>query len=71
MLGVELSRVEDGRIRIALTPLAIHKRVRPKVDQHAELKVLPLDLLRRRLYIDEILRGRERCESENDDRRSH
>ena len=61
LVGIELRRVEDLRVRRAVGPRAVQKCVRADVQDHARLQVLPHRLLRRRLQIRRALRERRKA----------
>src|ERR1700723_456502 len=46
LLGICLSRIKDGRVRGAVSPLAVHEGVWTEVNDRADFQILPGDLLR-------------------------
>jgi tetratricopeptide (TPR) repeat protein len=55
LFGVQLCGIEHLWVSRAISPLSVQKRVGRVVDEDTELKVLPLDLLRGRLDLGEVL----------------
>ena len=58
LIGIELRGIKDLRAGGAIAPLAILKRVGAKMNNCSDLEILPLNLLRGRLNVHEVLRGR-------------
>src|SRR5207245_10584160 len=56
LFGIKRTRFKDPRIGRPIAPLAILKRIRSKMNDDAEFKVLPYHLLRRRFDVSEVLR---------------
>src|SRR5262252_5151295 len=54
LLRIELGGVENFRVSGAVAPLEVLKSVRTKMDDGPDFEILPFDLLRGRLCIDEI-----------------
>jgi hypothetical protein len=46
LIGIELSGVEDRRVGSAVAPFAVEEGVGGEMDDDAELKILPVSLLR-------------------------
>ena len=57
LIGIEFRRIEHGGVGSPVAPFAIQKGVGRKMKDNPELKVLPLDLLWRRLDVWEALGG--------------
>ena len=55
LVGIKLRWVEDGGVGCSVAPFAIEKCVGGEVDDDAEFEILPVDLLRRRLDLREVL----------------
>jgi len=60
LIGIEFRRIEHGGVGSPVAPFAIQKGIGGKMEDNSELKVLPLDLLRRRLDVREALGERVR-----------
>src|SRR5208337_1076814 len=48
LLGIKFTGIKNPRIRRAISPFAVLKRVGSKMNDHTEFQILPFHLLRRR-----------------------
>lgn len=59
LIRIEVRRRKYFRIGSTVSPFAVEESVRAEMNDDAKFEVLPFDLLRRRLKIDEVLSLRE------------